>query len=463
MTSKARASKPATRLEKRNSVFFGIGSFGRDFAYNLTTMYLMYYLTEILQVSDAMLAGATAVIAGMRFWDGFNDPIMGMIIDNTSTRWGKFKPWLLGGGLLRAVLMVLMFSNFNTGRAWTIAFFFIYFLWEMAYTADDIAYFGMLPAISRDQKVREKAGTLARLFGAVGTYLNVVMILPVTQWLTGLTGSAVVSWQVYAVFASIIQILFESFTLFGVHEDRSGLKKQKRTGLRELIRAVFGNDQLLWIVVAMSLFNSGYFTTIGFGVHYFKYVFGNEAMYPVFAVILGVTQIVSMSVFPKLSERFSRTQLFTAAIVLMSAGYLLFYFGPNSMASVGPAGFLLFFGQAFVNLLMLVFITDTVEYGEWKLGQRNESVTLSLQPLVSKIGHAVSSAVMGWTLIRSGINAARTPADVLPEGRTLLKNQMMIIPMLLVILSYIIWRLTYRITPEFYQSILRDLDERNKA
>ena len=120
---------------KQNRYCFGLGTIGRDMVYTMISMYLMFYLTEVLQLSDATLAGATAIMAGMRLWDAVNDPLMGMLVDNTRTRWGKFKPWIIGGAIPAALLTILFFTDPGlTGRRWLLYFFVVYVVWEITYT-----------------------------------------------------------------------------------------------------------------------------------------------------------------------------------------------------------------------------------------------------------------------------------------------------------------------------------------
>ena len=137
--------------------------------------------------------------------------------------------------------------------------------------------------------------------------------------------------------------------------------------IRDNYQTIVKNDQLLWTTVAMALFMIGYVTTTSFGLYYFEFIFGDKDMYSVFAAVLGVSQISALAVFPLFSKRFTRKQLYLAATILVVAGYLIFYPATTSMLQIGIAGVLLFIGQAFIQLIMLMFISDCVEYGQYKL------------------------------------------------------------------------------------------------
>lgn len=167
---------------KRNKYFFGLGTIGRDMFYSVISMYLIWFLTEILDLSDQMLAWTGGILTFMRIFDALNDPIMGLIVDNTKSRWGKFKPWILVGALTSAIFMVLLFTDLGLSPVEYIIFFTIFYLsWDITYGLNDIAYWSMMPSLSLDQKEREKIGAFARICANIGLFVVVVGILPITN------------------------------------------------------------------------------------------------------------------------------------------------------------------------------------------------------------------------------------------------------------------------------------------
>ncbi|MDD4075573.1 MAG: glycoside-pentoside-hexuronide (GPH):cation symporter [Eubacteriales bacterium] len=448
-------------LDKRNRIFFGLGTVGRDMFYSVVSMYLLVFLTEVLNLPDATMWWITGVLTVLRVFDALNDPIMGILVDNTNSRWGKFKPAMLAGALTGAVFMVLLFVDFGMGQSAYILFFALcYILWDICYGANDIAYWSMLPTLSLEQKQREKTGAFARICANVGMFTVVVGILPVTNAMGDAMGSLKRAWFVFALVVALLMIGFQMFTLLGVKEDRSRFKKEEKTTLKDMWRAIVHNDQLLFTTIAMALFMIGYSTTTSFGVYFFKYAYGNENMYSVFAAVLAVSQLTALAVFPWFSKRFNRRQLYLYSTVLVLIGYLIFFFSPMHMLPLGVAGVCIFTGQAFIQLLMLMFLADTIEYGQWKLGKRNDSVTFSLQPLINKIGGAIASGVVSATVIISGINSAQSAADVTARGLLILKIAMLLLPLLCIVAGYFVYRRKYKIDSVFYAQILGELEAR---
>lgn len=183
-------------------------------------------------------------------------------------------------------------------------------------------------------------------------------------------------------------------------------------------------------------------------------------MYSVFAGVLGISQLAALTVFPLFARRVSRKVLYTAATVLVVAGYGIFFFAPMNMIPIAAAGVLLFVGQAFIQTLMLMFLADTIEYGQWKMGKRNDSITFSIQPLINKLGAAVATGVVTLTLIVSGINRAESAADVTAQGLLIMKIAMMALPLAAIAMGYFVYLRKYRIDEKFYEQIVTHLKER---
>lgn len=450
---------------RKNRYTFGLGTIGRDMLYTLVSMYLLFYMTEVMNLDDATMWWITAVLLAARIFDAVNDPVMGALVDNTRGKHGKFKPYIAWGALGTAIITVLMFADFSlSGLSYVVFFAFLYLLWDVAFTANDIGYWSMLPSLSLDQKEREKIGAIARICANIGLFVIVGAIMPLTDWLGTVLGSDQKAWFVFAVGCAVLMVGGQAITVFGVKEPHLAAEPQQNATLKDLGNAIFKNDQLLFTAISMSLFMIGYSITTTFGTYYFKYVYGDENMYSVFGVVLGVAQILALSIFPLFSKRWNRKTLYAIGTALVLLGYGVFFFAPtDTMLFIGIAGMLLFIGQAFIQLLMLMFLADSIEYGQWKLGRRSESVTFALQPFINKIGAAIANAVVSATVIISGINSAVTPADVPPEGITTLKLAMFALPLATIVLGYIVYLWKFKIDEKMYAKILEDLKERGEV
>ena len=458
---------------KRNKICFGLGTVGRDALYSLVSMYLLVHLTDVVGFSDAGLAAIGVMLTLFGIFDAVIDPFVGAIVDSTKTKWGKFKPWILIGMIGTGILTVLMFHNFDMSETAHIVLLGItYLLFSIFFSLNDIAYWSLMPAISKEQKVREGVGAFARICANVGMFAMVLIYLNVPSmfsWL-GLADRDV--YFVCAIIVAIIMWIFQSITLFGVKEDRSRLEKEERTTLKDLFRALIGNDQLLVTAVSMALFMIGYCTTTAFGTYYFKYAYGDEGVYMVFAAVLAVAQLTALSVFPLFRKKFSRKQLYTGSMIAVSVSYVIFFLSFESLPLIVIAGLGLFFAQAFIQLLMLLFLADAVEYGEWKLGKRNEAASFAVQPFINQFGGAASKGIVSFTLIVSGINMIANAASADPANAAaiiaatpdsaiwIMKLSMMILPLICILVGFILYIKKFKIDEEMYARILEDLEKR---
>ena len=447
-------------LDDRNRVYFDLGTIGRDMFYAFEANTLLYFLSDVLSLPVWVFAAASMILSVMRIFDAFNDPITGLLIDNIRSPWGKFKPAILVGGVLSAVFSVLLFANIGTGWTFVIIFGLAYLLWDIAYGINDIGYWTLLPVLSSDQKQREKTGAFARICANIGMYIVMVAWQPVTSAL----GDTPQAWFWCAVVIAVVYLLGLLFPLLGVKEKRVAVQEQESTTVKQMFRALLKNDQLMWTTLAMGLFMVGYCTTVNFAVYYMKYIFGNEGMYTVLVAVVGVSQLGTLAVYPMVAKRMNRRQLYTLGTVLVLIGYAIFFFAEFSIVLIALGAVLVFVGQAFIQTLMLMFLADTVEYGHWKLGKRNESITFSIQPLINKIGGALATGIVSLTLIFSGIKVDGGTADfITSEGKLIVKLAMFVAPLLMIIAGYIVYLKKYKISEEYYAEILQDLEQREKA
>ena len=253
-----------------------MGTVGRDALYSLVSMYLLVHLTDVVGFSDGGLAVIGIMLTLFGIFDAIIDPFVGAIVDSTKTKWGKFKPWILVGMIGTGILSVLMFHNFRMGEtAHIILLGVTYLLFSIFFSLNDIAYWSLMPAISKDQKVREGVGAFARICANVGMFAMVLIYLNVPSMFSFLNMSDRDVYFIFAIICALIMWAFQSITIFGVKEDRSRLEKEERTSLKDLWRALVGNDQLMVTAVSMALFMIGYCTTTGFGTYYFKYAYKN--------------------------------------------------------------------------------------------------------------------------------------------------------------------------------------------
>ena len=478
-------------VRKKNLIMFPLGTLGRDMVYYLFTSCIMTYVLFTRSLTNAQFAAITAIVVAARIFDALNDPIMGNIIERTRSRWGKFKPWLVIGIVSTAVVVYLAFNTDLQG--WSFVWFFgiIYFMYSITYTMHDISYWGMIPALSTDPDARNQFTARATLCAGIGGTLASVLIPMFTVGDKALGGSTVTAYGLIALIVVIVAPIFLCFTIFGVRENRDQ-SEAPPISLKKIWRTITGNDQLLWISLIFLLQQVGNgFIVGGIGSTYVYFDFGYEGgLFSLFSIVgMSVTALL-MIFYPAISRRIKRKKLMGQLLVISLVGYAVMLFAGLCMGS-GMAKFwcvtvgymLSNFGQYGYYLIMMISIINTVEYNEYKFGTRDEAIIASLRPFLTKMSSALivlitnaSYLIFGVTKYTNQISefenqSARgliTEADKISaidgvingigSGKTLaLLLCMIIIPCVLMLISYLLYRKHYKLDEDEYARICAEL------
>ena len=480
------------KVSARNKFTYSIGGIGRDMLYTLVSMYLFIYLSYYVGLDKGELIGITIVMIITRIWDAVNDPMMGLS-SKTPKANGKFKPWILAGALTNALVTMLLFTDFGfSGFGLSFGLLSLFALGNDLYHERYILL-TMYSTFSVDQKEREKVGSLARICANIGAF-GAVVLIPLF-YSGNKSGSRAFQWM--AIVIGVLFILCQLLVVFGVKEQPNAIidqaKKEKaKISFKKMVKVIFQNDQLVIIALAILLFNVGFYITINCGQFYFNYVYLNYGgfEYSLFALALGGSQLLALLLYPLFSKRFNRKQMFKLSVILVVIGYLGFLLCslilPQRLAGLLVFGFILFFGEGLIQLIVLVLLTDTIEYGQWKLGKRYESIYFALNPFVTKLASAVYILFVNGTMLLSGLYQINKRVSEMEKDKALglidgslikdyinsnvdkyMQNSlivtMLIIPLFFIVGSYLFYRRKYRIDEKFYGEIIAELKERTES
>lgn len=450
---------------------YGIGAVGKDMVYMLSASYILYYYQDIMGVS-AWAMGVILLVA--RVFDAFNDPIMGVIVAKTKTRWGKFRPWLLIGTLTNAVILYLMFSaptSFNAGGL--VAYAAVtYILWGVTYTMMDIPYWSMVPAFTESGKERENLSALARSCAGVGsaviTIITVMCVSGLGKWLGGANDGEVerLGFQAFAAIVAVLFVIFTVITCVCIKEKSS--VDMQTASVKDMFRALIQNDQAMTMVAAIVLINSALYITSNLLIYFFKYDFsgaGWKADYTLFNTFGGAFQILAMMIlFPLLRKFMSTIKVFYVSFTMAFCGYLILLFlttgGVTNVYFLLVPAFLIMSAIGMLNVIVTVFLANTVDYGELKNKRRDESVIFSMQTFVVKLASGISALIASLVLTVCQISSDETvEATVSGSARIGLRMSMTIIPIFVLIIAVIIFRRHYILTDEKLNEIKKELEK----
>ena len=452
---------------------YALGAVGKDMVYMLSASYVLYYFQDIMGVS-AIAMGTILLVA--RVFDAFNDPIMGVIVAKTKTRWGKFRPWLLIGTLTNAVVLYLMFAAPPTMDAAGLTAYaaVTYILWGVTYTMMDIPYWSMIPAFTEGGKERESLTTLARSAAGVGSALITVITVLSVQALGNAFGGAnarEIEILGFKYFSLIVAVLFVVFTLvMCLSVKEKSTVEMQTVSVGQMFKALVQNDQAMAIVLSIVCTNGALYITSNLVLYFFKYDFGGTAWYndyTLFSTFGGGVQILSMMLlYPLLRRFFDNRKIFFISMGMCAAGYAallaLTFTEMSSVWLLFIPGFFIFATNGVNAILTTVFLANTVDYGELKNNRRDESVIFSMQTFVVKLASGVAAFIASICLqVNRLSDAAVSEADkavdfsaaVSASAKLGLRMTMTLAPIALIAFSFFWFKKKYILTDEKVEEI----------
>lgn len=453
---------------------YSFGAFGNDSFYRLLSGYLIMFITSHLfntgnAAEDAkMISMVTLIIMALRIVELFIDPFIGNAIDRTKTRWGHFRPWVVVGGSISAVILLMLFTNLGglyqkNAVLYMVVFAVLYITMDIFYSFKDVGFWSMLPSLTTSSREREKTATYARVGSTVGGGLVGILVMPAVIFFSAKATSTGDDrgWFIFA--AIICTIAFVSAWCVGLftREVNSDIRKNKQDtkGIVGIFKALSGNDQLMWVALAYLFYGIAINITNSLEVYYFTYIMGMPKAFSIFSTINIFLGIIATSLFPILSKKLSRKVLFTSCLVVMLCGMGLFAVAGSNLPLVLLAALVFGFPQQMVFLIVLMVITDSVEYGQLKLGHRDESLALSVRPLIDKFGGAVSNGVVGQIAIMAGMTTGATASSITASGKMNFKIMMFAVPAVMLVIAIIIFASKVILSEKKHAEIVAELEK----
>lgn len=456
------------KLTGQEKISYGLGAVGKDMVYMLSASYILYYYQDILGVSAIAMG---MILMAARVFDAFNDPVMGVLVAKTRTKWGKFRPWLLIGTILNAVILVVMFAAPPAlDGSGLIAYAAVtYVLWGVTYTMMDIPYWSMIPAFTEGGKEREGLTTLARSCAGVGSALITIITMMCVQALG--QGDERAGFLKFALIIAVLFVLFIGITCVNIKEKSTVDVEAPSVG--QMFRALIQNDQTMIVVVSIVLINCSLYITSNLLIYFFKYDFGGDTWYngyTLFNTFGGGIQILSMMLFYPLIRKFiSSLQVFYVSFVLAITGYALLFvlmcLGLTNIFILFVPAFLVFTAFGMLTVLTTVFLANTVDYGELKNDRRDESVIFSMQTFVVKLASGVAALIASICLsVCSLSNDTSDAAAAEAAGGSVfgLRMTMTVIPIAGLLLAVFLFRRKYILTEQKVDEIAAQIREKRK-
>jgi len=430
---------------------YAAGEVANNLTFSMVSAFLLIYYTDVAGISAAA-AGVLFLL--VRIWGGISDLLAGHRVDETSTRWGKFRPYLLFGSPPLLALLVALFSipsglSADGKLAWACV---SYALFQLAYSFVNIPYGSLAAAMTQDPDERAKLSTVR----VISASLTILMIAAVVSPRISRTGDLQRPLTIITlVFAAIGFVLY----LWCFATARETVQRDERkVGLRETLRMLRRNRPLTVLCASTVLFLTGLFSIQTVGVYYARDVLHDASLYIVLTVVQTVGMVAAAAMIPKAVEAVGKKRTYVVAGVIGAVGGVGVAIAPGSVPAIGIAFFgVLGVGLGVINTLIFALQADTVDYGEWNSGVRAEGGSYSVLSFTRKAGQGIGGAAAAFTIGLGGyvsgghtqsgaaVTSIRVAAGAIPAA---------------VILAAAVVMLAYPLTEKVFRTVVADLAER---
>ncbi len=455
-------------LTNKEKISYGLGAVGKDMVYMLSASYILYYYQDILGVKAVIMG---AILMAARVFDAFNDPLMGILVAKTKTKWGKFRPWLFIGTVLNAIVLVIMFSApvGLSGNTLTLYAAATYILWGVTYTMMDIPYWSMIPAFTKGGKEREGLSTLARSCAGVGSALVTIFTMMCVMKLG--QGNERLGFKLFAIIIAVLFVVFIGLTCLNIQEKSTVNVATSSVG--EMFKSLVRNDQAMTVVISIVLINLSLYITSNLVIYFFKYDVGGDGWYnayTLFNTFGGGIQILSMMIaFPLCRKKFTSLQIFFGSLIMAIIGYfslfVLMILNLTNIFLLFIPGFLIFCAFGMLTVLTTIFLADTCDYGEVKNHTRDESVIFSMQTFVVKLASGIAAFIVSICL--SICNLSNDTSDAVASLSSSsnvfgLRFTMTVLPIFGLFIAFLYFKKKYILTEEKVNEISKQVKELHK-
>ena len=236
-------------------------------------------------VANRLIGLITGLIVGVRIIELVIDPLLGNIVDNTHTRWGKFKPWILWGNIVSGALLLVLFTGiFGLAKVnwvlFAILFVVIFITFDIFYSFSDVSYWGMVPALSEDSHERSIYTSLGAFAGTIGWNGLTIIVVPIvttfTYLATGHRTEGPAGWFAFAAIVTLLALLSALAVCLGTKENDNIIRQsaKQKTSIKDVFSAIFHNDQIMWPALAYLMYSCAYVVTNGVLFYLYKFVIG---------------------------------------------------------------------------------------------------------------------------------------------------------------------------------------------
>lgn len=416
MTQASASKSSGGKIRLGEKIGYGIGDMGFNFYWANISAFLLIFYTDVMGLSAAAVG---TMILITKIIDAFTDPLMGAIADRTRTRFGKFRPYLLFAALPMAGAGILTYSTPDldeTGKLiWAYA---TYSLMMLVYTVLSTPYSALSGVITADSQERTTLISFRFIAAFTGTTIVNYFTLDMVQWLG--QGNDELGWQLtMAVYGAAAAIMF--MIVFFTTRERIEPPPQQKTPVMQDIRDLLGNGPWLVLFALALIIMITIVMRAGSIVYYLKYYIEQPELTGSFLGAYSIALAVGAASTPIMTRFLDKKNLMMLLMAVAGVLSCLMFFVPKDMVwLMFVMNTLIGFALGPKSPLAFSMYADTADYTEWKTGRRATAMTFSAATFSQKLGGAIASAVIAWTLALMGYVANEAQSDASQLGIVLL-------------------------------------------
>jgi len=400
--------KKSSRWLKR--LAYGSGDTSCNIVVGMVSAVLVLFYTDYVGIDPGVI-GTIMLIS--KILDGFVSYMMGIFAEKTSTKYGKYRPWLLWGCIPYAISVILMFTVPDTGMILKIIYVFVTYniCTSVMYNVINIPYSGMAYVLTREAEERDMLSIVRMCLASMGRLIAVCGTLPLIKFL----GNGRDAWIKITLFWAIVAVILLFFCFFKCKEVVvvKDLRSTKKISLAASMKTIIAN-KYFWMVAAIQALQSIYFIVNGTGMTYYcKYILGNDGwLYSSLYMLETILLIIVMLLSAPLIQKFGKRKVAFWGLSLSIAAQFLLMLNPESIPFVFANSILRSIGYAPLNAVTFAFIGEAVEYGHWKFGLRQEGLIAASSTVITKIGGGLGTAAITGLLSLAGYISTTNAADL---------------------------------------------------
>ena len=385
--------KEEGRLPLWRRAAYGFTDAGGNFAFSMVSSYLTVFYTDVVGLTPAVIS---IIMLIARVWDGVNDPMMGIIADKTKTRWGKYRPYLLFGAPVLAILTLLTFTCPGwTGPTQILYCAITYILSGMAYTATGVAGTALANVLTRNNQERMVLISFRGAISSIATLITSAATMPLILHFGNGNASSAHGYFWTVVIYAVLGTICYWIAFAGTKEVIVPEAGQQQGSMLDGLKMAFGDSNIRRLLIGYLLYMCGVFGRVGIMVYFFLYVVENPLWLSTAGAVMTIAMAAPNFIAPFLTKRFEKRTLMISCLIIGAIGGGSIFLGGNMMSlPVILIGTALFHGcGAAIGTFSFGMIAEIIDDMEVRTGKRVDAIVLSVTSFSVKLGNAIAGSV----------------------------------------------------------------------